>query len=187
VPQRLLLTPPLALSLAFVLAGCTSVSVPTPVPATAPPLTHAPTLTPSPNPEVVGSYGGWAFKMPSAWNVVWPQIWTMPVGPGLFLSDAAIADPCPTQPEPTGCWLPLTELPANGILVTFSGSAVLTLANQSPVPMVRKAGQPCLDIGGDEEIATLLRGFGVSACLRGPNLASNETAFRRLLSTMIHP
>jgi hypothetical protein len=144
-------------------------------------------LAPSPNPEVVGSFGEWAFKMPSTWNVVWPHIWTAPVGPVLFLSDAAIADPCPTQPGPTSCWLPLTQLPANGILVTFSGSAVLRLPSASPVPTVRKAGWPCLDVGGDEEIGTMFPGFGVNACLRGPRLASNEAAFRHFVSTMTRP
>jgi hypothetical protein len=193
-PRRRLATLTAQVALVFAVAACAS-PAPTPTPGVSVmvtgTLTPTPALSPSPTPapsaDAIGSFGSYTFDMPSTWNVVWPHVWTMPVGPRLFLSDAPIADPCPTAPQPAGCQVPMVQLPENGILVTFGGSALLALPNPSPVPIVRKAGGACLQIGGDEEMGVSFQGFGVSACLRGPSLTANEAAFRRLVASMTQP
>jgi hypothetical protein len=116
--------------------------------------------------------------------VVTPRAWTAPVGPILFLSDAPIADPCPTGSLDADCWKPLATLPPSSIIVTFAGSATLSLPNPSPVPSEIALHDWCRAIGGDREMSTPFPGYVVFACLRGPDTAVNATLFAELVSSL---
>ena len=148
--------------------------------------TASPTVTASlTNPaDVLRDFGDLSFVAPANWGILIPHVWTAPIGPRLFLSDAPIADPCPTDFRGIQCWLPLTELPPDGILVTFGGSAILTLPNPTPVPIARSADGQCAQIGGERQYAVALQGFAVDACLRGPDFDTNAAAFSRLVSSI---
>ncbi len=147
--------------------------------------TPAASATPS---ETTLRFGDRLFAVPPGWHVVWPRIWTAPVGPRLFLSNAEIEDPCPTAfRQGTACQKPLAQLPANSILVTFGGGATLNLPNPTPVPIVQGAGGVCQELDGDRQEYVSFPGFGVGACLRGPDLAANEAAFQRLVLSLAAP
>jgi hypothetical protein len=150
-------------------------------PTTAAPTTAAPTVGSA---LVTRTFGTLSIVMPANWQVVSPVVWARPVGPFLFLSDTPIADPCPTA-FATGdvCWMPLAALPPDGILVTLGGSAF-------PVPPTPVSVLPltdtCRALGGEKQLGAGFTGFGVSACLRGPDLATNEALFRSMVDS-IHP
>jgi hypothetical protein len=166
------------------LAACTALPVPTPTRSPA----QSPTATPTPSPtaaaEVTQHVWGLSFVTPASWHLVEPRVWTYPVGPRLFLSSAAIADPCPSVFLQAQCLKPLAELPPGGILVTFGGSATLNPPNPTPIPIALLAGGLCAEIGGERELRASFPGFGVTACLRGPDLAANDAAFRRLVASI---
>ena len=133
--------------------------------------------------RLADTFGNWRFFRPAAWNEIHPHVWTAPTGPRLFLSNASISDPCASAPQ-GDCFRPLAELPANGILVTFEGAAVLSPPNPSPNPSAAPAGGTCKKMAGDVQMSVLLPGFGISACLRGPDTSTNEAAFRALVASM---
>lgn len=141
---------------------------------------------PSPTPpgDVTRVFGNLSFVAPADWAIVAPHVWTAPTGPRLFLSNAPIADPCPTEWVGIQCWLPLTTLPADGILVTFEGSATLGPPNPTPISVARSAEGQCAQIGGDREYGVPFQGFGVDACLRGPDLEANAAAVARLVGSI---
>lgn len=133
---------------------------------------------------VVGSsLGDISWLMPASWNKVIPKIWTAPVGPLLFLSNAQIIDPCASAYRGSECWKPLTKLPVDGILVTFEGSATIQVESLALVFVELAVSRKCQDMGGGREIATYSHGLGIDACLRGPNFAANEAQFKELVST----
>jgi len=143
-----------------------------------------PTPMPTPSAVVTTFFGSMSFVMPASWQEVTPRVWTVPVGPRLFLSNAPIADPCALSERGPECWKPLAELPPSGILVTFAGSATTTLPNPSPVAQEIAVSGWCQEIGGERALTSNFPGFGVIACLRGPNLAANEALFDQLLISM---
>lgn len=131
------------------------------------------------------SYGDISWLMPASWQEVRPRVWTMPVGPRLFLSNVRIIDPCASSFRGgTDCWKPLTKLPADGILVTFAGSATAQIPNPSPILTEVAVSRECQDMGGKREIGTYFLGFGINACLRGPNFTANEALLKQLVSSM---
>lgn len=164
----------------ILLAAC---AAPTQPSASAPPSSTTESA-PTPSAVVRSSVGGMSFVIPASWQEITPRVWTMPVGPRLFLSNAPIADPCAASWRGEKCWKPLGELPSDGILVTFAGSGTAEISSPSPVPQEIAVSGKCQDMGGERELATSSLGFGVSACLRGPNLAANEALFHQLLSSM---
>ncbi len=188
---------PLALvALAVALAAC-AVTPPSPSPAVtaSPPRSPAslsPSSVPSPSPYPVPvdfvevPFDNGTFMAPASWHVLTPRIWTAPVGPLLFLSDAPIADPCPTEARAaaTDCWKPLATLPPGSILVTFAGSGTLQLANPTPKPSEIAPQDWCAEIGGDHESVTRFPGYVVSACLRGPDTATNQALFAGLVASL---
>ena len=93
--------------------------------------TATPTATPVP--DITRQFGDLSFVTPADWNIVVAREWSAPIGPRLFLSNAPIADPCAAASLAQECWKPLAELPADGILVTLSGSALLGLPNPTPI------------------------------------------------------
>lgn len=140
--------------------------------------------TPSAPGDVTRTYGDLSFVAPASWSIVAPHIWVAPTGPLLFLSNAPIADPCPTETLGHDCSIPLAQLPTDGILVTFVGSAIPSLPNPTPLPVEAPAAGECARIGGEHEYSVLLQGFGVDACLRGPDFDANSEAYRRLVNSI---
>jgi hypothetical protein len=137
---------------------------------------------------VTWNLGGVSLVTPAGWHLVVPRVWTAPVGPRAFLSNVAIADPCATVfVGGDACWKPLASLPPDGILVTLSGSATLGLPGASPVVTTHRPGPVCASLGGDEEMGAGFPGFGLGACLRGPDLAAGEAAFRDLVASVKQP
>lgn len=139
--------------------------------------------TPTPAAVVSSSLGNISWLMPGSWRVVRPRSWTAPVGPLLFLSNARIIDPCASSYRGTECLKPVTKLPPGGILVTFGGSATVGTQNQV-IPHQSALHQECQDMGGEREMWTFFGGLGINACLRGPNFATNQTLFQRMMSTL---
>ena len=169
------------------LAACTAdVSAP-PSPASPSP-SATPAVEPSPTASAADlvklSVGDRTFSAPASWQMVRPRRWTAPVGPILFLSDAPIADPCPVVFLDAGCWKPLEILPANGIVVMFSGAAVLSPPNPSPMPREIEVRDWCKEIGGEREMSTNFPGCTIEACMRGPDMATNESLFVGLVSSV---
>lgn len=155
---------------------------------TAPPATTGSvpvTASPGGSALVTRHLGDLSMVMPADWKVLWPRVWIAPVGPRVFLSNAPIADPCPTAfLNGDECWKPLTELPPGGILVTVGGSAILGASDSSPVVTSRPVGQVCKALGGEREMGAVFSGFGITACLRGPDLAASEAVVRDLVASI---
>ena len=168
-------------------AGCSSVPIPSLGPSLTPASSPWPSITsellpPTPAGEQTYQFSGLSMHLPADWRVVEPHVWTAPVGPRLFISSAPIADPCADKFRTADCWRPLAELPENGILITFAGSAVASLPNPTPVPIEQVASGPCGLLGGERELVASFPGYSVSACLRGPADQANEAVYRAILT-----
>ena len=181
----------LACAALLILTGCIaspepstsvqSIASPQPLPSA------TPARSPATGAVVATSFGGVSFVMPASWQEVRPRIWGMPAGPRLFLSNASITDPCAVSPRGEECWKPLAELPPDGILVTFTSSAGLMLPNPSPTPHEIVVGGWCEEMGGERSLESSFLPFAFSACLRGPEFATNEALFAQVLSSMQRP
>ncbi|MGH2511907.1 MAG: hypothetical protein ACRDGQ_04390 [Candidatus Limnocylindrales bacterium] len=158
------------------------------------------TTAPSPNPttsspspsqslpdEVTHHLGPFSIVTPTSWQLITPYKWTQPVGPVLFVSNAPIADPCPTVNLGARCLAPLSQLPPDGIVVTISGWAIPSLPNPSPIPVDEPVNGACATMRGERELGVRFQGFDVVACLRGPDFAANEAAFDRLIASIPGP
>jgi hypothetical protein len=165
--------------LAVALSACTSSPAPTAPVSPPPPTTAAPSPSPTAVALVTHHLGQVTFVTPANWQVVIPREWMAPVGPELFLSNGAIADPCPSEfVSVETCLRPLAGLPPNGILVRLEGTAIAVPNNYTPPPTTMPPDSLCRGLGGELQIfAHISRGPNASACLRGPDLASNESAF----------
>ena len=144
----------------------------------------SPTTTASPTEPglVTRDLDGLSLLMPADWKVVRPHVWILPTGAFAFLSNAPISDPCPTTfLTDDACWKPLGSLPADGILVSLVGSALLQRADASPAVIAGPVGQTCAAMSGERELHAQFSVFVVTACLRGPDLATNEAIFRELV------
>jgi hypothetical protein len=163
--------------------GASQSAVPTPGGTTSSP---TPSSSPSDTGDVTHDFGVFSIVTPASWHVI-TRTWTNPPGPFLFVSNAVIADPCPTTFLGAQCLEPLAQLPPEGIVVTFDGSAGSGLPNPTPIPMAAPLGSACLAMAGEREQAVLFPGFGVTACLRGPDFTTNESAFARLVASIPGP
>jgi hypothetical protein len=107
------------------------------------------------------------------------------VEPRLFLSNAPIAHPCPTRPTEVtyDCWKPLDRLPANGVLVSFTNPRGVVPPEWSGEVHQSQATLWCEEIWGERQLSTVFPMAGITACLRGPDFAVNEAAFRNLASS----
>ena len=161
----------------FLLTAC---AVQAPQSAPVPPNSSS---TPTPAALIKSSYGNISWVMPASWKKVIPRVWTAPVGPLVFLSNARIIDPCASSFLVTACWKPLTKLPPDGILLTFQGSAGALLPN-SKSPLKVAVRRDCQDMGGELEFMNSFRGVGIDACLRGPDFTANEALFQQMMSSM---
>lgn len=162
--------------------GAPSASVP--ASATAP-ASQPPTASPSPSSETWG-FGRLSFTTPPGWSMVMAHRWTMPVGPIAFLANVPVADPCSTELlAGEACWRPVDALPPDGVLVTFSGMATVTPRDLVGKITTGPAEAACASLGGEERMGAPFGGFSVSACLRGPNLAAGEAAFREIVASLL--
>jgi hypothetical protein len=107
------------------------------------------------------------------------------VEPRLFLSNAPIAHPCPSRPTEVSfdCWKPLDRLPANGVLVAFTSPRGVILPEWSGDVRQSQAALWCEELGGERQLSTVFPMAGITACLRGPDFAVNDSAFRKLVSS----
>jgi hypothetical protein len=126
-----------------------------------------------------------------------------------LLSECAVVpEPSPVAPGASGapCPWPLASLSPNGVLVTWytlgtaqaipTAGDALTIYNRTTFLQVDRVG--CRDIGADERLIALLppaagylnlggqpaSNIGVSACLRGPDLATSTAQFRAMIESL---
>ena len=168
------------------------VASPTPMPTASPTPMPTATITPNPSPTaalITEQVGLLTVTHPVAWRVVaGPEaIPNQPV-PLFYLSDAPLAvGPCPT-PDPKsgefqGCPDPLSALPAGGVLVTVDPNLGLPAMNP-PQVSVQVADGPCRALGGAAQMWSVVGGAVVSACLRGPDLATREAEVRGVIASL---
>ena len=168
------------------------VASPTPMPTASPTPMPTATITPNPSPTaalITEQVGLLTVTHPVAWRVVaGPEaIPNQPV-PLFYLSDAPLAvGPCPT-PDPKsgefqGCPDPLSALPAGGVLVTVDPNLGLPAMNP-PQVSVQVATGSCRALGGAAQVWSVVGGAVVSACLRGPDLATREAEVRGVIASL---
>ena len=185
-----------ALAAVIAVAACNSTPVPTaaPGPVSTPVASPAstPATTPSPSPTaalITEQVGLLTVTHPVAWRVVAGPM-TVPNRPVplFYLSDAPLAvGPCPT-PDPKsgefqGCPDPLSALPAGGVLVTVAPNLGLPAMNP-PQVSVQVADGPCRALGGAAQMWSVVGGAVVTACLRGPDLATREAEVRGVIASL---
>ena len=177
-------------------AACNSTPVPTaaPSPVSTPVASPAstPATTPSPSPTaalITEQVGLLTVTHPVAWRLVaGPKAVPNRPVPLFYLSDAPLAvGPCPT-PDPKsgefqGCPDPLSALPAGGVLVTVAPNLGLPAMNP-PQVSVQVADGPCRALGGAAQMWSVVGGAVVTACLRGPDLATREAEVRGVIASL---
>jgi len=177
-------------------AACNSSPVPTPAPSpvSTPVASPAstPATTPSPSPTaalITEQVGLLTVTHPVAWRVVAGPM-TVPNRPVplFYLSDAPLAvGPCPT-PDPKsgefqGCPDPVSALPAGRVLVTVDPNLGLPAMNP-PQVSVEVATGSCRALGGAAQMWSVVGGAVVTACLRGPDLATREAEVRGVIASL---
>ena len=186
----------LAALAAIAVAACNSTPVPTaaPSPVSTPVAiaTLAPAITPNPSPTaalITEQVGLLTVTHPIAWRLVpGPRAVPNRPVPLFYLSDAPLAvGPCPT-PDPKsgefqGCPDPLSALPAGGVLVTVDPNLGLPAMNP-PQVSVQVADGPCRALGGAAQMWSVVGGAVVTACLRGPDLATREAEVRGVIASL---
>jgi hypothetical protein len=132
-------------------------------------------------------------------TVTHPVAWQVVAGPkavpGLsvplfYLSNVPLAvGPCPT-PAPksgvlfSGCPEPLSALPADGVLVTFSPNSGGLFEGIPPQITVGAPEASCRAIGAEAQVYSATAGTVVIACLRGPDLSPGEAAIRSVIASL---
>lgn len=154
-------------------------------PSAAASATPAPTPAPTPtaNRLIAMGVAGMLIVVPASWHEFSPKLTVMPFGPFLFVSNVPIADPCPLEFRGRECWKPLAELPPDGILMTFHGSAFGGIEDSTIVHQLA-VSTDCRDIGGEREVDAWIGTFGIVACLRGPDLAASEALTVQLVTSL---
>lgn len=153
----------------------------------------SPLASPSATDERTIWLGPFSIVVPSNWHMIshavesTPAASFTPAGPFIFFSNVAIADPCPIKFVGAPCLRPLAQLPPDGIVVTFDASATSPLPNPTPIPTNEALSGACAAMAGERELGVRFQGFGVTACLRGPDFAANEAAFNRLVASIPGP
>jgi hypothetical protein len=163
--------------------GASQSAVPSPGGTT---LSPSPLSSPSATDERTVGLGPFSIVIPLSWHMVTHTVGTTP-GPFIFLSNVSIADPCPNKFLGAQCLRPLAQLPPDGIVVTFDGSATSPLPNPTPIPTSEALSGACAAMAGERELGVRFQGFGVIACLRGPDFTVNETVFNRLVASLTGP
>jgi hypothetical protein len=127
---------------------------------------------------------GLTLALPAGWQVVLSHIWDSRGGPRAFLSDAAIADPCPTSVmNDLACWEPLSVIPPGRMLVTVD--AIETGHLPAPEPTIRTLAPDsiCAALKGDATLTAVFRGFALNACAREPALEVAAATFRAIVDS----
>ncbi len=157
----------------------------------------AATTDPSP---VRYSNSSLSFSHPAAWKA-YPFRWggELHFRPMVYLSTQPVQDPCSTKGNTTSCAFPMRQLQPGGVLVTWNASnpPALRLGPGSRIQVdgrearrVDKAGGICRSIGADRTVDVLIQTrplpstlTEMTACLRGPGLAQEETSVDALLAS----
>jgi hypothetical protein len=149
----------------------------------------SPTPTADRSGLITGPIGPLTVTRPAGWQVVAgpPAVPGRPV-PLAYLANVGLAvGTCPTI-TPDGvfgpCTPPVRTLPPGGVLVTIAPN--LGLAEMIP-PQVGAIAPPdawCSGMGGEAEQWSVVSGAFVTACLRGPGLASSEAEFHALVGSI---
>jgi hypothetical protein len=136
---------------------------------------------------------------PSEWQSLRSPVWTgdryavAVLGPGP-LSNCANWTTCGTWPKgvlsPNGLVLSIWSRNLEGWRLETADGAPITIAGQAAKLAVGPADSGCSAIGGEETMTAVVTGaFGppnfyeIDACLRGPDLATNERVVRNMLAS----
>jgi hypothetical protein len=115
------------------------------------------------------------------------------------LGTERLSDPCVSAGTVGTCGLPITALPAGGILVEWRDNgfpgwhrpAPDTVIGGDPASETKTSGGWCARAGGSEDLTVVIPQAGrpddwfqMDACLRGPGLAAARAAVAGMLSTV---
>ena len=141
------------------------------------------------------------FSHPAAWKAS-PFSWAgeLHFQPMLYVSTQPVHDPCRTRGDATVCTWPVHRLQPDGVLITWEnrGSPAWSLES-APGSAIRVGGRSakrlatrpgaCAAVGGDLTIEVAIERpvadnwTQATACLRGPDLAQNESRVDALLAS----
>jgi hypothetical protein len=125
---------------------------------------------------------GWTFTRPASWKVVEPINVVRP-GPLFFLTNAATGSGCASG-SGMSC-LPVSALPAGGVLIVFAQGAVFLPNEDQNAPVHAVKQDPyCDQAVPDEVLAARIGGTDITACLRGPDLSGSEAGFKALVASI---
>jgi hypothetical protein len=161
----------------------------TPMPPASPSATPAASATP---PLVTEQMGHLTVTHPRTWRAVaGPSVVANRPVPLFYLSNAPLTVvPCHTPDTKTGvfegCPDPISELPADGVLVTINPNLGI-LALNPPRVSVETASGSCRSIGGETQMSSVVWSTVVTACLRGPDIAASEAQVRGVISSLARP
>jgi hypothetical protein len=147
------------------------------------------------------SNGFLSFSHPAAWQAS-PFRWTgeLHFQPMLYVSTQPVHDPCRTKGDATVCAWPVHRLQPDGVLITWENrgapawsldsqpGSVLQVGGRSAKRLATRPGD-CSAIGGDLTIEVAIaqpqpdNWTEATACLRGPDLAENESRVDALLAS----
>jgi hypothetical protein len=193
-----------ALVAVIAIAACSSPPAPTASPSatlvesSTPSSVASPTPTPTasaipssslPSALVTEQVGRLSVTHPLAWHVIdGPMVVPNRPVPLFYLSDAPLTvGPCPTPDPTTGafpaCPMPLSALPAGGVLVVFSPNPGF-MEGVPPLITVEAPDTSCRAVGGEAQVYSAAAGMVVIACLRGPDLPTHEAEVRGVINLL---
>lgn len=145
---------------------------------------------------------GLSFEYPAAWRSQWWEDTSSFSHLITYLSPSTLHNPCSQSTTATSrsvsCGFPIQELPAGGVLVTwtvngFFGAgrikANATVDDHAAVVTKNRPGS-CAPIGGDETITVEIRRaaadnwYTMTACIRAPGLHQDELVVQKMLKTV---
>jgi hypothetical protein len=134
---------------------------------------------------------GIAFSYPAAWSHHRRGFQSTMTDGFVDLSTQPMVNPCRTRGTKTTCGWPIRHLRSGGVVVDWStGGMLLEPGRLGPVGVrVRVLHDPyCRRVGGNRALSAqvVLRGhrsYLAYACLRAPNVARNDVAFRAMVAS----
>jgi hypothetical protein len=141
------------------------------------------------------------FRYPTSWDAAQPNVSALHFHPMLYLSVQPTRNPCAGAGSTVRCGWPVSRLQPGGVLVVWEnrGYPGWSLASAPGAPTQvggRKARRfvtrpgACSAIGADETVQVAIERPGLSgnwtavtACLRAPNLATNEQQLDAVLAS----
>jgi hypothetical protein len=172
---------------ALVLASCTTTLVASPIRSAVPSATSQAEAA-SAAPLVTAPIGPVSITHPASWRLIaGPPPVAFGYVPLAYLSSIPFAvEPCPT-PEPSGGWdgcsFPVPSLVPTSVVLTIEPNGGLAAA--IPPAVTRQAPDDgCLAAGGEREVVAVVRTYVVDACLRGPNLDTEEAQVRAAIASI---